>query len=257
MIGTLRSDLWTAAADPLPRMRGPRPLARLPHVLVVLYAVVMVDAAGGHGDPTYSPLAIGQAAAVVLALFRPVPAWWVSLLVMAVGSQTGLPMREHPIYLSPGTPFSWSSSAAALQAMLFLLVALRVRPRVLAEMVTITVLVALAFLVGEPWGHHTGAAAVWLVIVLAAAVIGAALRGARVARTQLVVQEEVTPGAPPRPPCSGTPAGSIPPTASLSCGTFTPPPVSSNLPTPAFCSASPLTSRRTSPKATRTSSPSS
>ncbi|GAA4528759.1 MULTISPECIES: sensor histidine kinase [Nonomuraea] len=192
MIGTLRSDLWTAAADPLPRMRGPRPLARLPHVLVVLYAVVMVDAAGGHGDPTYSPLAIGQAAAVVLALFRPVPAWWVSLLVMAVGSQTGLPVREHPIYLSPGTPFSWSSFAAALQAMLFLLVALRVRPRVLAEMVAITVLVALAFLVGEPWGHHTGAAAVWLVIVLAAAVIGAALRGARVARTQLVVQEEVT-----------------------------------------------------------------
>ncbi|HLU71439.1 MAG TPA: sensor histidine kinase [Nonomuraea sp.] len=183
MIGTLRSDLWTVAADPLPRMRGPRALSRLPHVLVVLWAFFLIHNASLEGDPVVSLLAVGQGAALVLALVRPVPAWWVSLVLMMAGSQT--------VIQEAGTPFSWSHSAMGLQAALMLLVALRVRSRVLAGMMAITVLAALACLTGSP-ASHTGAAGVWLIVIVGAAVIGAALRGVRVTRTQLVVQEEVT-----------------------------------------------------------------
>ncbi|MFG1946230.1 sensor histidine kinase [Nonomuraea sp. NPDC048826] len=192
MIGTLRSDLWTVAADPLPRMRGPRVLSRLPHVLVGLYAFVMIRVANGFDDPTYTLLALGQAAALVLAMVSPIAAWWGSLALMAAGSQTGLAAPEHVVSTDLLTPFSWSEPAIGLQAMLFLLVALRVRSRVLAEITVITVLVALACLAGAPWGQLSGAAGTWLIVLVGAAVLGSALRGLRVTRTQLVVQEEVT-----------------------------------------------------------------
>jgi len=173
-------------------MRGPRVLARLPHVLVLAFSLIMILVASGHDDPTYLPLAVGQAVAVVLATVRPVLGWWVSLAVMVAGSRSGLPVPPDVFPRPVGTPFSWSDVAGALQALLFLLVALRVRPRVLAEIAVITVLVALACLVGEPWAHHTGEATVWLITVMVAGVLGATLRGLRVARSRLVVQEELT-----------------------------------------------------------------
>ncbi|MEO3887875.1 hypothetical protein [Nonomuraea sp. B5E05] len=68
-LDAVRADLWTARADPLPRMSRPRGLSRLPHVLVILYALAMGLLPDGEGiDPTVPLLAMIHAAVLLLAM---------------------------------------------------------------------------------------------------------------------------------------------------------------------------------------------
>lgn len=189
---TLRDDLWTLAADPLPRMRGPRLLARLPHVVigVLVYATAVLNTdylihLYGLATGLALLLALCQSLALFGAMFRPIPAWWVSTAAMVVAARAagdGFPGSE---------AFPWTEPGLLAQAATVFLLALRVRPRVAAEALGLHVLAGLCCLTFLGPGHHQNATqAVPLLII--ATVLGAALRGRRVARTQLVEQEELT-----------------------------------------------------------------
>ncbi len=206
---TLREDLWTVARDPLPRLRW---LGRLPHAHVVLAAVLMgwLNAVQNEGD--FGPaamtsvlvLAVLQSGAVVLALSRPVPAWWLSTIALFLARNAGsLKVSHAPLW-------SWSIPGISLHALVLFLLALRVRPRVAAEALGFSLLAALAalvFVTPAPEAPLPGAAAPVLatssqdvtvvqdaVTFTLAVVVGTLLRGRRVARTQLVEQEVLTAG---------------------------------------------------------------
>ncbi|MEV0195684.1 sensor histidine kinase [Nonomuraea sp. NPDC050691] len=205
---TLRADLWTTAADPLPRREGTRLLARLPHTLVVLYAVLMAFAGRSYPDyPAFAVLAPVQAAVLVVAMFRPLMAWWASIAVMIVGSTPTdprlwvggppTPMPQLPdsavsIDEWPPLAWYWTGPGLALGAGVLFLVALRVQPRVAAETLVITILVGAVSVVGWDVPESSRDAVYAVPIFLIATATGAALRGRRVARTQLVEQEVLT-----------------------------------------------------------------
>ncbi len=191
--GVLREDLWTVARDPLPRMRW---LGRLPHGHVVLFAVLMAWLSmaqfqeparpGTSQDPVpLIGLVVLEALAVQLALTRPIPAWWLStamLLVTALNVDDRVP--EYVLY-------PWNYGQIALHTAVLFLLALRVRPRIAAEALLLTLLVG-AVTAGLATHPHDDGLDEALTAFTTAVVVGAALRGRRVARTRLVEQEELT-----------------------------------------------------------------
>lgn len=198
---TLRADLWTVARDPLPRMRW---LGWLPHVHVVLFAVLMFllntnehqevlngDQYHDESFPTRVLLLIAlQSAAPVLALWRPVPAWWLSTITLFLSAQAAESL------VNRDTLWPWSIAEIALHTLVLLLLALRVRPRIAAEALVVTLLaglvnMALASPVEASAGHNNDLTR-GAVSFATAAVVGASLRISRVARTRLVEQEELT-----------------------------------------------------------------
>ncbi|MFI6769345.1 sensor histidine kinase [Streptomyces sp. NPDC050355] len=201
---TLRADLWTAARDPLPRMRW---LGRLPHAHVVLFAVLMFllnandyqELLGGdrHQDETFPTrvllLLVLQTATAVLALTRPVLAWWLSTLTLFLTAQATESVVDHE------SLWPWSVAGVALHTLVLLLLALRVRPRVAAEALVVTLLVGMVNMAlaspaapaPAPGGHNDDLTR-GAVSFATAVVVGASLRISRVARTRLVEQEELT-----------------------------------------------------------------
>ncbi|MFD8202541.1 sensor histidine kinase [Streptomyces sp. NPDC059701] len=201
----LRDDLWTWRTDPLPPSVW---LRWVPHGIVCLAAlgVLLGDAAqlgeGGGTDPSarsgagggIDPLlafliAVAEAGAMVLALWRPVAAWWLSTAAMLVGA-----FAVRAEMTAGGPKFTWPWTAAGLIAHLFvlLLLALRVRTRVPLEALALSVLATYVVqgVVGAPDYQPTGLLAVILFAV--ATVLGIALRGRREARTQLAEQTSLT-----------------------------------------------------------------
>ncbi|MEU1849591.1 sensor histidine kinase [Streptomyces sp. NPDC019990] len=189
----LRQDLWTVRVDPLPLSTG---LRWLPHGLVCLaaFGITLGDAAqlndNGHLDAGYAfLLALGHGVAVLLAMWRPVPAWWLSTAVTAV-TAVSVYARMEPEY-----SFTWPWTAAGIiaQMLVMLLLALRVPTRVSAEALTVTVLVTLLLEEGADSGRQyqpTGVLALSLFTVVV--ILGTALRGRREARAQLVEQTTLT-----------------------------------------------------------------
>ncbi|MGP9021857.1 sensor histidine kinase [Streptomyces sp. BR1] len=219
----LREDLWRMKSDPVPRVGEPgypvwRPVSLM--VLVVFAATTMVFDVRQYDIGYNLGLNLGillggvQAVAVVAALYRPVPAWWAVTAVMLFAARaadgriimptpqpggpwdpTGRPVPPVPSgslgpLFGPGPDYPWTSAGVAMQAMVLFLLALRVRPRAAVSALLIssaTGLVALAFTAqyNIDFGLAVG-------VLAAATLLGAALRGRRVARKELVVQEEVT-----------------------------------------------------------------
>ncbi|MEV4392753.1 sensor histidine kinase [Nonomuraea sp. NPDC049607] len=208
-LATLRADLWTTALDPLPRMGGPRALSRLPHAVVVLYATAMGLYPGGEGiDPTVPLLAMAMAAAMVLAMWRPVPAWWATIVLMVAGARAGMvyvandlsfPWTVHPEAYE-GLPFSqarplafpWTGSGVALQAGVLFLLALRVRPRVAVKALAITALTGVAIVALMPEANGGGLGVTALMADAVAVAVGAGVRQLRTTRTRLEAQEGLT-----------------------------------------------------------------
>ncbi|WP_428986384.1 sensor histidine kinase [Streptomyces camelliae] len=131
-----------------------------------------------------------QAAAIVLALRRPVPAWALSL---SAATATALLARQHLAHLRlPGPNWPWTTPTLLAHMAVLLLLALRVRLRGTVALVGGSALVT--FVVEGPVGAQryspTGMAAFGLFIV--AAVIGSALRGRSEARKELVEQTTIT-----------------------------------------------------------------
>ncbi|MEU9588483.1 sensor histidine kinase [Streptomyces sp. NPDC048219] len=191
-LGVLRDDLWTARVDPLPPSVW---LRWFPHGIVWLAAlgVLLGDAAqlddnGRLGGGFAFVIALGQSGAMVLALWRPVPAWWLSLAATLVGATA---VRT---VMADGNDFTWPWTAAGIIAHMFvlLLLGLRVRTRVALETLALTALLtyALQGLLGARNYLPTGQLAVILFTVVV--VLGTALRGRREARTQLAEQTTLT-----------------------------------------------------------------
>jgi signal transduction histidine kinase len=191
---TLRDDLCTVRPDPLP-VTGR--LRRLPHVVVCVAAFgVFVGGLSyqlNAGQVVFQyafPLALGQAGAVVLALRRPVAAWWLSLAAAALLAVTVRPL------LAGGRvdTFQWPWTAAGLIGHLFvlLLLALRVRTRVALEALALTVLVTYVLQVPVGAVNHESTAVVTMALSTVVVVLGIALRGRREARAELVQQTSLT-----------------------------------------------------------------
>ncbi|MFJ2270767.1 sensor histidine kinase [Streptomyces sp. NPDC087849] len=186
----LREDLWTGVADAAPRTVGPRWL-RVAAVsgLVLLAAILFVFNAlkYGAGDQIGAIgllLAGIQTAALVSAPYRPVPAWWA-----ATTAQTAVGIAMFEAHgLSGGRPL-WNSSELALQAWVLFMLALRSRLRAAVEALVISLLTSLFLVVAL---DQIGYAPLTVVVLAIATLIGAALRGRNVARTQLVALEEQT-----------------------------------------------------------------
>ncbi|MFD0250344.1 sensor histidine kinase [Streptomyces sp. NPDC127113] len=193
VLGVLHDDLWTWRPDPLPPSVW---LRWFPHGVVCLAAlgVLLGDAAqlgeNGGVDPGFAfVIALAEAGAMVLALWRPVAAWWLSMAGMLVGA---FAVR---LQMAPGGyEFTWPWTAAGLIGHLFvmLLLALRVRTRVSVEALLLTALPTYVVqgVVGAPNYLPTGQLAVILFTVVV--VLGIALRGRREARSELAQQTSLT-----------------------------------------------------------------
>ncbi|UOB11276.1 sensor histidine kinase [Streptomyces sp. HP-A2021] len=190
----LREDLWTVRADPLPPSVW---LRWFPHGVLCLVAfgvalggMAQLGDNGGVGPQIAFLLGLAQGGAVVLSLWRPIPAWWLSTTAMVL---CALEVRRQ--LLAGGAPdFTWPWTSAGIigHMAVLLLLALRVRTRVSVEALALTVLVTYVIqgLLGAGGYSPTGVLAVTLFTVVV--VVGTALRGRREARAQLVEQTTLT-----------------------------------------------------------------
>ncbi|MGI5377020.1 sensor histidine kinase [Streptomyces sp. CA-251387] len=190
----LRDDLWTAQSDPLPPSTW---LRWLPHGVlcivafgVTLGAVAQLTDNGGVGGQVAFLIGLGQGGAVVLALWRPVPGWWLSMAAMVAGA---VEVRRH-LLAGSAHDFTWPWSAAGIigQMAVLLLLALRVRTRVSLEALALTALVT--YVIQGLWGAGGYQPTGVLAIILSAVVVllGIALRGRREARAELRQQATLT-----------------------------------------------------------------
>ncbi|MEV5900986.1 sensor histidine kinase [Streptomyces sp. NPDC052127] len=178
------------------RRRGFR-LLRLPGYVVVCWsslgiALAATDQMGRYDLGTELGVLTGfaQGAAVVLALWRPVPAWALSLAGVVVAAVSARPtLVGHPL---PGPAWPWNTAEVVAHALVLLLLALRMRTQVSFAALTATALTTWVVqgLIGGATYTSTGvtAVAVFGVVVL----VGTAFRGLGEARTQLVEQETIT-----------------------------------------------------------------
>ncbi|MFD5654294.1 sensor histidine kinase [Streptomyces sp. NPDC127039] len=191
VLRVLHDDLWTWRADPLPPSVW---LRWVPHGLVCLVALATLlgNTAELNDHSELGPevaflIALGQASATVLALWRPLPAWWLSMAAAVVGA---LAVRMEAVDYT----FTWPWTVAGLIGHMFvmLLLALRVRTRVAVETLVLSALVTYVVqgLIGARNYQPTG----WLAVALfsVVALLGIALRGRREARTELAQQTTLT-----------------------------------------------------------------
>ncbi|MEV0845116.1 histidine kinase [Streptomyces sp. NPDC049954] len=186
----MRADLWAEPADPWrPASEAPwRPVLLMPLVVSVPFLAVLVvndlnSPGGGVAGPSLL-FGLAQSALLVAGAFRPVSAWWGGLALFVV-------VARLPVFTDAGALYPWSVSGALLQAGALLLLSLRVRARRAALALGISVLAGLLCRAAatQPYNDSMGRVVPYLV---AATVLGAALRGLRKARGALVVQEELT-----------------------------------------------------------------
>ncbi|MEU3187846.1 sensor histidine kinase [Streptomyces sp. NPDC006923] len=190
----LREDLWTVAADPLPTAGRPRwldwlPAFMVPLVLLAAFITVNnVDELAWTYDLgiSYALLLGGlQSAALVVAVFRPVPAWWAATILMVVVARVSEPR------ISGSEWYPWTGPGIALQAGVLFLLALRARPRTAAEALVISVLAGLACEAFTSQAHNSVVGSA-VAVFSTAVVLGAALRAGGVARSRLAAQQEIT-----------------------------------------------------------------
>ncbi|MFG2130754.1 sensor histidine kinase [Streptomyces sp. NPDC048751] len=190
----LRDDLLTFRADPLPPFVW---LRWLPHGLlcvvgfgVTFGAVGQLGSDGGVNPQIAFLIGLAQGGAVVVALWRPVPAWSLGTVAMLVGA---VEVRRQ-LMAGGAHDFTWPWTAAGIigQMAVLLLLALRVPTRVAAEAFAVTAL--LTWLVEGQWGaaDHTPTGITAVTLFLVVVVLGTALRGRREARAQLVEQTTLT-----------------------------------------------------------------
>ncbi|MFE6668120.1 sensor histidine kinase [Streptomyces sp. NPDC057697] len=196
---TLRGDLMTWQADPngppgRPRWLDWRPVIMVPLVMLAVGLLVagtnQYAFAFGMGVQLGVLFAGAQSVAFVVALYRPVQAWWATLLVMVMVTPFAANAASGTRIPWSGA-FPWNGVGIAMQAGVLYLLAVRVRPRIAVEALVITVLAGIVCGAAVPLRdpHDIRLAIAVLAVTVA---MGVALRGVAVARTQLVVQEELT-----------------------------------------------------------------
>ncbi|MFI9760850.1 sensor histidine kinase [Streptomyces sp. NPDC051963] len=133
---------------------------------------------------------LAQGAAVVLALWRPTPAWALSLAATAITALTARPALEGAAPSAPDWP--WSPPALIAHAVVLLLLALRVRTRGAVAALAVTGLVTFVLQVGVDAQNYSGTGVVAMAVFAVAVLVGIALRGRSEARSRLVEQETIT-----------------------------------------------------------------
>ncbi|MFF7095367.1 sensor histidine kinase [Streptomyces rubradiris] len=198
---TVRLRVWlgeapTRNSPPYSRYRWARLLTYL-----VLGWIALTIAVGGGAEVSESyriafPVALAttalQAVALLLAGWRPVLAWALSLTAATV---TALLARPHLAALPPDGPgpnWPWTTPTLIAHIAVFLLFALRVRPAgvVAAAGVTTAVTWVLQALVGT--GRYSGTGTLTVALCAVMAVTGAALRSRQQARSELVQQTTIS-----------------------------------------------------------------
>ena len=189
-----RDDLWTLRADPLPPSVW---LRWLPHGVlwvaafcITLGGMGQLHDNGGLGFGYAFLISLAQGGAVVLAMWRPVPAWWLSTGAFVVGA---VAVHSRLVAISArDVTWPWTATGIIAHLLVLLLLALRVRTRVSGEALALTVLVTyvLQGLWGAPDHQSTGVVTVVLSVVVV--VLGIALRGRREARAELGRQTTLT-----------------------------------------------------------------
>ncbi|WP_373311845.1 sensor histidine kinase [Streptomyces aurantiogriseus] len=192
----MRPALEATRSRTSPRWRGLRWL-RVPGYVVVCWialaiALANTDHMGRYNLGTDLEVLTGfaQGAAVVLALWRPVPAWALSLAGTVVAAVAARPtLQGHPL---PGPAWPWNITEVTAHAIVFLLLALRVRTRVSFAVLVGTAVTTWVIqgLIGGATYTSTGLGSV--AVFAAVVIVGAAFRGLGEARTQLVEQETIT-----------------------------------------------------------------
>ncbi|MFE7467899.1 sensor histidine kinase [Streptomyces sp. NPDC057499] len=208
---TLREDLLTTGAGPKgghgqPRWLDWRPVITVPLVMAAVGLLVantnLYAFRFGAGVDLGILFAGAQAAALVAVLYRPVPAWWASVIVTVLVT----PFAAHAVprpeefarlgpaaFSGPAAPevYPWNPTCVAVQAGVMFLLALRVRPRAGAGALAVTALVGIACGATVSWSLGPGSVSS-LAVLAVATTLGTALRSLAMTRTRLVVQEELT-----------------------------------------------------------------
>ncbi|MFH7595346.1 sensor histidine kinase [Streptomyces racemochromogenes] len=186
-------QLFTLRPDPLPPMKRPRWLARLPHGLVGYAAVlfgfltsVQLQDHYGVNDSRIVILSLLTGFSIVVAMFRPLAAWWLGLVTAGFIAAT--------IHgdVGPGQTWPWTPVGPFAFAPLILLVALRVPPKVTAAVIGISLACTGAAEALFKPAHSQSSAIGALLVFGFAGLLGYALRATRLARSQLVAQETLT-----------------------------------------------------------------
>ncbi|TQE40475.1 sensor histidine kinase [Streptomyces ipomoeae] len=205
----LREDLLSSEAHPLPPSVW---LRWLPHGLVFLIALGItlgnIDQMEDryHLGAEYTLLcSLAQGAAVALALWWPVPAWWASMVVTVV---VALGVRIQLFHLLTGAaqfdltvpndlprgnvPWPWSPPGMIAHAVILFLLALRLPTRVAVEVLALTALATYVVqgVIGAPAYSSTSTLA--MALFIGVVLLGSTMRGRREARTQLVEQAGLT-----------------------------------------------------------------
>ncbi|MFJ9740052.1 sensor histidine kinase [Streptomyces sp. NPDC101166] len=198
-LGRLRAATGAtgAAASGGSRRRRALRWLRLPGVVAVCYVALGIALTGQEQLGRYNlgtelavVAAFAQGSVVVAALWRPAPAWALSLAGTVVAAVAARPtLVGHPV---PGPPWPWTPTEILAHAIVFLLLALKVRPRLSFTMLLATTVTTWVVqgLIGGATYTSTGLAAV--AIFTAVVLVGTALRGLGEARSQLVEQETIT-----------------------------------------------------------------
>lgn len=191
----LRDDLWTAAFEPVPRRRrlGGHWFPAI--VVLVVFAAVFLGVADANilttqyflGRSAGPVLALIQATALLLALFRPLLAWWVSTTVAALAALLARPVPPDLfVFWASRNPDPVNGPGLTLEAGVLFLAALALKPRAAVEALAVSVVVGLACNGVVRFGG------VDIVALTIAVLVGASLRGRQVARSKLVEQEVIT-----------------------------------------------------------------
>ena len=186
-----RADLGKASVDPVsPDTRMWFPVFLLGLTLYGAGTAVfgVNDLVGGQdrlGTALGTLLGVFQAATPMIALYRPATGWWWATAAMVVVAVPG-PFGENAGMLP------WTGAGLASQAAALCLFALRTRVRVTVEALLVSVVAGLACVPFAAGGVPVAGFARACAVLATAALVGAALRGARTARTELVAQEEIT-----------------------------------------------------------------
>ncbi|NLU69265.1 sensor histidine kinase [Streptomyces sp. HNM0574] len=192
---TFGAALATPARSTAPLLSGSSRswLRLLPYVLAVGLVATLIPVttqvlAGeyGVGGGLAGALAVAQSAPLLLAVTRPLPAWWIVVTADLLGALVLLKSS-----LEPARPWPWTPMVIVGYLALCLALSLRERRRtVLAVwLVTAALSVALGF-VGQDRGDGTGV----LLVVLSGAVLllGASLRERADAQRRLAAQETIS-----------------------------------------------------------------
>ncbi|MEU6220605.1 sensor histidine kinase [Streptomyces sp. NPDC047022] len=196
----LRDDLWGFAAAPLPPLPRPRLLRWAPHVLFCDISIALALGAGGELRDTYglafwlgTATGLIQGGAVALALWYPLPAWWLSLAAFVVASHAAPQMRiPYPRPPVAPQPWPWTGSAITACVLVLFLLALRLPTRVCVSVWGLTALATYLTEGVEGGGYYSATGLPALVIFAAALLVGSLLRARREARTQIVALTTVS-----------------------------------------------------------------